>query len=448
MHILVIDSVYGRGGAAVVAGNLTRMLSQAGHTVETVVGHGTHLPPGVREIRQLADSSWWDSLPLKLAERVLQRFFGRSAGSDLPPGRENFNHPYTNRILREARRRPDILHCHNLHGDYFDLRQLRKLSSKLPTLLTMHDCWLMTGHCAHPFDCGKWETGCGACPDLSIPPAVPTDLTDENWKAKAAIYRESTFFVSTPCEWLMNRVNRSMLVPGIIEARVIRNGVDLDVFKPSDERASLRQRLGWEADETVLLFAANGIRSNIWKDFATLQSAVEILADRIERKKIRFVALGEDGISEMRNQVRTDWVPFIDDPRQLSNYLQAADLYLHAAKADTFPNTVLEALASGLPVVATAVGGIPEQIKGFRCPGSISPVPEFAQDSATGVLTQAGSAAGMASAIAHLVDSPELTARMRENARRDAEDRFSLSLQARAYIGFFEEMIEWGKRNL
>ena len=93
-------------------------------------------------------------------------------------------------------------------------------------------------------------------------------------------------------------------------------------------------------------------------------------------------------------------------------------------------------------MVATAVGGIPEQIKGFRCPGSASSVPEFGQDVATGVLTQAGVAASIAEAIAHLVESPELVARMRENARQDAQDRFSLSVQARAYIGFFEDMIE------
>ena len=47
-------------------------------------------------------------------------------------------------------------------------------------------------------------------------------------------------------------------------------------------------------------------------------------------------------------------------------YYQAADVYLHAAKADNFPRAVLEALCCGTPVVATAVGGIPEQVKGLK----------------------------------------------------------------------------------
>jgi glycosyltransferase involved in cell wall biosynthesis len=446
MHILVVDSVYGRGGAAVVSGNLVRMLKRNGCTAETLVGHGVELPSDVREMQSLASFGLWQTPIMRSLRERMRKLFGGDFGDCAQPGRENFNHPHTKRLLRGTSQRPDILHCHNLHGNYFDLRQLQNFSLRLPTLLTMHDCWLMTGHCAHPFDCGKWATGCGACPDLSIPPAMPVDRTDENWKAKAAIYRKSKFFLSTPCDWLMNRVSKSMLMPGIIEARVIHNGVDLDVFKPSNERNLLRKRLGWGANETVLLFAANGIRSNIWKDFATIQTAVDILSNTSSKKQIRFVALGEEGVSEIRNQVRTDWVPFIDDPHQMSAYLQAADLYIHAARADTFPNTVLEALASGLPVVATAVGGIPEQIKGFRCPGALSTIPDAGQDVATGVLTPQGSAHAMASAISHLVDCPDLIARMRENARQDAENRFSLSDQVRAYINFFEEMIEWKRK--
>ena len=68
--------------------------------------------------------------------------------------------------------------------------------------------------------------------------------------------------------------------------------------------------------------------------------------------------------------------------KQAEAYYQAADIYIHAAKADTFPNVVLEALACGLPVVATAVGGIPEQIDHER----------------TGFLVPPGDAAGMAEA--------------------------------------------------
>ncbi len=68
-----------------------------------------------------------------------------------------------------------IVQCHNLHGGYFDLRALQWLSARVPTLLTLHDMWTLTGHCAHALGCDRWRTGCGRCPDLKLDPAIRAD---------------------------------------------------------------------------------------------------------------------------------------------------------------------------------------------------------------------------------------------------------------------------------
>jgi len=70
---------------------------------------------------------------------------------------------------------------------------------------------------------------------------------------------------------------------------------------------------------------------------------------------------GEASPPEQIGGVAIRFVPYLKDPKIVARYYQAADLYLHPARADTFPTTVLEALARGTPVVASAVGGIPEQ---------------------------------------------------------------------------------------
>src|SRR3990172_6801419 len=83
-------------------------------------------------------------------------------------GREDFNFPGTAALLELPGRTPDALHLHNLHGGYFDLRALPALTARVPAVLSLHDAWLLSGHCAHSFDCGRWETGCGECPALWI----------------------------------------------------------------------------------------------------------------------------------------------------------------------------------------------------------------------------------------------------------------------------------------
>jgi glycosyltransferase involved in cell wall biosynthesis len=92
-------------------------------------------------------------------------------------GREDFHFPGTWCLLNLPPKRPDIVHCHNLHGGYFDLRVLPWLSREVPVVLTLHDAWLLSDHCAHSFDCEKWKESCGSCPDLTIPPSIRRDAT-------------------------------------------------------------------------------------------------------------------------------------------------------------------------------------------------------------------------------------------------------------------------------
>jgi glycosyltransferase involved in cell wall biosynthesis len=136
-------------------------------------------------------------------------------------------------------------------------------------------------------------------------------------------------------------------------------------------------------------------------------------------------------------------VPFETRPQTAAAYYQAADVYIHAAKVDTFPNTVLEALACGTPVIATEVGGIPEQIRALeglscRTPGA----PRHGATEATGVLVGRGDAEGMAAGLERLLSDLPLRRRLGQNARRDAEQRFGLARQVDAYLRWYQELLQ------
>jgi len=63
---------------------------------------------------------------------------------------------------------PDLIHAHILRGDLLRIEDLKRLCSFAPVIWTLHDMWAFTGHCAHSFDCTRWQTGCGKCPHLDI----------------------------------------------------------------------------------------------------------------------------------------------------------------------------------------------------------------------------------------------------------------------------------------
>src|SRR5439155_7431909 len=88
------------------------------------------------------------------------------------------------------------------------------------------------------------------------------------------------------------------------------------------------------------------------------------------RERSLLIVLGDAAPAEQIGASELRFVPYRSDAETVARYYQAADIYVHAARADTFPSTVLEALACGTPVVATAVGGIPEQVKGLKVSSS------------------------------------------------------------------------------
>lgn len=456
MNILQISTTDRGGGAERVSELLMDAYRDRGHQTWTAVGFRRRNDPGVLEIPNKYPGGAWGHLWLRLADRIaplngqfkgagfalrsLNRigYLPRSITDSL--GHENFDFPGSRRILSMLPARPDIVQAHNLHGGYFDLRVLPELSARVPLLLTLHDAWLLSGHCAHSLGCERWQHGCGECPDLTIYPALERDGTGYNWRRKQEIFSRSRVYVSAPSRWLLDKVRRSILAPAMIEGRVIPNGVDTDVFRPSD-RIAARRSLNLPEQEYLLLFAANALNQSHWKDFATLRDALAIIGESNLPRRVRLLALGGSGPDEKVGNAVLTFVPHEPDPKRVAAYFQAADLYLHAAKADTFPNVVIEALACGTPAVATAVCGIPEQILSFDAPGSDRRYvgrPEVA----TGMLTLPADARALAAATVHLLKEDAMRARLADNAARDAARRFSVDRQADAYLSWFEEITQ------
>ena len=317
--------------------------------------------------------------------------------------------------------RPDVIHAHNLHGAYFDLNALPGLSKAAPFVWTLHDTWAFTGHCAYFIACPRWQDGCGACPDLRRAPAVRRDRTTENWGRKRQAYASSKLHVVTPSRWLMAQLQRSMLVPA--SARVIPYGIDLATFSPGDRNAA-RAALGLPASGTLCLFAAvSGAEANPYKDFATVEEALARVRAARSMAGVRFICLG-GAPRPAASDGRTTFVGRVGDPALVARFHRAADVFVHAAHADNFPLTVLEAQAVGVPVVATAVGGIPEQVV----------------DGETGFLVPEGDSEALAQRLVALLGDRLAREAMGRRAAERAWSLFSLDRQVRDYLGLYAEL--------
>jgi len=439
LRILQVSHGDQGGGAQYSAWHLYRSYYSQGHKSWLAVGHKRSDDPNVFIIpndrcRSLWVKAWlasstflgpkefpFKSKLLKLTKLISepQRFF------DNQRGYEDIDFPGTWCLLELTPEMPDIVHCHNLHGNYFDVRALSWLSEHVPIILNLRDAWLLGGHCAHSFDCERWKIGCGKCPDLTIPPAIPRDATAYNWKRKQDIYGKSRLYITTPSRWLMDKVKQSLLTG--VKYKVIPNAVDLAIFHPGKKQEA-RKILGLPIEAKIVLL----ISHNPFKDYSTMEDALCLLDNCKEGKQLLFVCIGKEDSDRHLGNGHIRYVGFVHNQKRLVLYYQAADVFIHAAKAETFGKTIIEAFACGVPVVATAVGGIPELI----------------EEGTNGYLVPPRNAKAMAARLAKILNDETEHDRLSKQAVRTACARFDLNRQVDDFLEWYHEIFnDWAESN-
>lgn len=442
MKILQINTHDIYGGAAKIAFDLLKGYQAAGHDSWMLVGEKLSreakilkfpsLPQENKPINRIIWGLREFLYPLQgrvrgvfRLRRILFDLAGPQSASKRRLGYEDFDFPGTWKIPEYLPFTPDLVQAHNLHGGYFDLRYLPIFSKMFPLVINLHDSWLFSGHCSCSLGCDRWKTGCGHCPDLTIYPSIPHDLTAENWQRKQDIYRQSRLYVTTPSKWQMDKLDASMLSDAVQIRKVINNGVDLTVFKPADKEMA-RMKLGIAPNRKVLAFVSSDFSKSPFKDFRTIKAAILDVSLKWPVGEILFLALGDKKGEETLGNAQIRYMQFEKDPTNVANVYQAADIYLHAAKEDNFPNTVIEAMACGLPVIATQVGGIPEQVV----------------EGKTGWLVPEGSHEMMAKKTDELLRDDSSRIEMGRRGAMRTVQFFDMKKQVKVYLDWFNEVIE------
>ncbi|HEU5182770.1 MAG TPA: glycosyltransferase family 4 protein [Candidatus Polarisedimenticolia bacterium] len=381
MRIAVLCGHYPYSGAGVIAFEAARELARA-HEVAFIHGGSEELDLREEGLRRI-------SLPL-------------------PPEPDRrpwhlFWNPAMIRKLKAALRsfQPEILHFHIVQRRSFSLAALL-LSRRAPTVWTLHDQWhLCLRSVPEPPSCEGMRRLCVFCsawPGASIAGKL----------LKEAVYAASPLEVVVPSRWLEELTRYSLL--GRKKMHLVYNGIDLERFQPASEEAG---------DRAVTLLFVSG-PNDPTKGLAELLQAFQALRAAHPKVKLRLVGTLPPGAPAEGIEATGS----VERERMPEEY-RRADLFVLPTLADNTPVTLMEAMASGLPSVATRVGGIPELVR----------------DDVTGRLVAPGDVAGLTSALDDLVRDGAQRRAMGRAARREAEARFSRRRMAGQLEGIYRGML-------
>lgn len=356
MRILFVASSL-EGGAGKAALQLAGALRRAGVDIRFLVRHGQSSEAPNLSSQTLAKTGWlrklirtgslFSELFWELRKRLDQARKDRlTLGADTTyeivtvtrlPGRLS-GHPWLDWA--------DVVHLH-WNADWLDLKQEPGLWDK-PTVWTLHDQNPFTGACHYSRGCEGFLHTCANCPQLEGSRAqaqVPRAL----YRKIQGLERMRRLTWVAPCSWMAQAVSRSKAGAGH-PVSILGNWVDPTLFRPLNKQEA-RHFWGLDADRPTLLFVA-GALGNGRKGF-------DLLSDVPEAWQV--LAVGQAS-SEQTLPANFHFTGILKDPRLMVWAYSAADVFVHPAREDNWPGTVIEAQLCGRPVVAFSVGGLPEMI--------------------------------------------------------------------------------------
>lgn len=261
----------------------------------------------------------------------------------------------TKKLLRQLNViHPDIIHLHNLHNCYVNLPLLFKYikTNNVKVIWTLHDCWAFTGHCPHftMEKCDKWQTGCFKCPRYKDYPQSLFDNSKKMWGLKKKWFTGvKNLTIVTPSEWLAGLVKQSFLKE--YPVKVIHNGIDLNIFKPTESNFREKYNIG---DKFIVLGVAFG-----WGVRKGLDVFIE-LSKRLDNEKYQIVLVGTDDAVDKQLPKNIISIHRTQNQTELAEIYTAADVFANPTREDNYPTVNMESIACGTSVVTFRTGGSPE----------------------------------------------------------------------------------------
>lgn len=347
MRVLIVNTSERTGGAAVAAHRLMMALNNNGVKAKMLVRDKETDSLTVIGLPKSPMLHWhflWERLVVFVHSRFSRKHLFEidlaNTGSDITRLPE----------FQEA----DVIHLHWINQGMLSLGGIQRiLRSGKPVVWTMHDIWPATAICHLTLGCRSFTSACKSCKLL------PGDsrLAQRVWRKKQQLLEDGNVYFVACSRWLEQEAKSSALLKGH-KITSIPNPIDIHIYNRCNKQEA-RQRLGLPADKKLILFVSQRV-TNPNKGMDYLSEACRQLEDV---PHLGVVILGGHA-EEVLGQIPFEAYPlgYVNDEHRIVDIYNAVDVFVLPSLSENLPNTIMEAMACGVPCVGFRVGGIPEEI--------------------------------------------------------------------------------------
>jgi glycosyltransferase involved in cell wall biosynthesis len=265
------------------------------------------------------------------------------------------------KVVKEAQ----VLHLFWINFGFLSLDSIKKLGeTNKPIIWNLQDMWAFTGGCHYSGDCLLYEKSCGNCVQF-LKNSGENDLSRNTWKRKLDKFRDLNLTIVSSSDWLAQKARESSLFKDL-KVITIPTPIDVEIFQPTPKDIAATS-FQLSPDKKYILFAAVKI-SDKRKGFLYFKEALSVISNQLLVNReiasdIGILIFGQAQASDFEGlPFKVNILGRLSDLPTIAKAYSAASVFVIPSLEDNLPNTVIESMACGTPVVGFNTGGIPEMI--------------------------------------------------------------------------------------
>ncbi|MDE7017111.1 MAG: glycosyltransferase [Lachnospiraceae bacterium] len=318
----------------------------------------------------------------------------------------------------------DIVHYHMIHHFLLGLNDLPDIMGKKKSVFTIHDPWILTGHCVYPLECTKWRTGCKECTYLDKHFALNKDNSGVLWKLKEQVFRGLDIDIVVSCEWFRKYILESPITKDIKRIHVIPFGIKTEIFEEC-QKVEARNKLSIALDKKVIGFRLSD-------DMIKGCQYIWGMLDNIDnRDNLVLLCIGAGTVPEwILEKYQIIQIGWTNDQEKIIHFHTACDIFLMPSLCESFGVMAIEAMAAESVVICFSDTVLEE----------ITDAPDC------GVAVKYGDSADLGRKVVELIDNDEELCRRGRRGRARIKEKFQYSDYIDRHIDLYEDIMRREKQ--